>query len=184
AYRLMCLQAHYRSELEFSWEGLLAAQTRLKRLVMTHAKWHDQLRKPPRQIPGDSWERERVTHALVDRFVAAVSNDLNTADALTVLDELLALKRTAPECVVTAAHEMDRVLGLNLGRLSRADLRVRPKSATIDAEAIEARLAERREARAAKDFARSDTLRDELIAAGVEVMDGDPLGWDWRVELG
>jgi cysteinyl-tRNA synthetase len=75
------------------------------------------------------------------------------------------------------------VLGLNLGRLSRADLRVRPKSATIDAQAIEARLAERREARAAKDFARSDTLRDELIAAGVEVMDGDPLGWDWRVDI-
>src|SRR3546814_12045746 len=34
AYRLMCLQAHYRSELEFSWEGLGAALTRLKRLVM------------------------------------------------------------------------------------------------------------------------------------------------------
>lgn len=183
AYRLMCLSAHYRSELEFSWEGLLAAQTRLKRMVMAHAKSLDQLREPPAQIPGDCWEREGVTRALVERFVSAVSNDLNTADALTVLDELLALKRTAPECVVTAAHEMDRVLGLNLGRLSRTDLRVRPKSATIDAEAIEARLAERREARVAKDFARSDTLRDELIAAGVEVMDGDPLGWDWRVDI-
>jgi cysteinyl-tRNA synthetase len=100
-----------------------------------------------------------------------------------VLDELLALKRVASECIVTAAHEMDRVLGLGLGRLTRTDLRVRPKSATIDEQTIEARLAERREARAAKDFARSDALRDELIAAGVEVMDGDPLGWDWRADI-
>ena len=53
----------------------------------------------------------------------------------------------------------------------------------IDEAAIEARLAERREARAAKDFARSDAIRDELAAAGVEVMDGDPLGWDWKLAL-
>jgi cysteinyl-tRNA synthetase len=46
---------------------------------------------------------------------------------------------------------------------------------------IEARLAQRKEARAAKDFARSDAIRDELLGAGVEVMDGDPLGWDWKV---
>ena len=41
----------------------------------------------------------------------------------------------------------------------------------------------RKEARAAKDFARSDTIRDALAAAGVEVMDGDPLGWDWKPTL-
>ena len=40
---------------------------------------------------------------------------------------------------------------------------------------------QRREARAAKDFPRSDAIRDELAALGVEVMDGDPLGWDWKV---
>ena len=46
---------------------------------------------------------------------------------------------------------------------------------------IEQILARRKEARAAKDFARSDALRDELTAKGVEVMDGDPLGWEWRL---
>ncbi|MFK5151256.1 hypothetical protein ACI4CU_28305, partial [Klebsiella pneumoniae] len=70
--------------------------------------------------------------------------------------------------------------GLNLATLTRADLRVRPAAATLTEAAIEARLAERKEARAAKDFARADAIRDELTAAGVEVMDGDPLGWDWR----
>ena len=38
-----------------------------------------------------------------------------------------------------------------------------------------------KEARAAKDFARSDALRDDLAARGVEVMDGDPLGWEWKL---
>src|SRR3546814_8813520 len=41
AYRLMCLQAHYRSELEFSWDGLGAALTRLKRLVMAASPVRD-----------------------------------------------------------------------------------------------------------------------------------------------
>jgi cysteinyl-tRNA synthetase len=73
------------------------------------------------------------------------------------------------------------VLGLDLLTIDRADLRVRPNAATIGEDEIEATLARRKDARAAKDFAASDTLRDELIAAGVEVMDGDPLGWDWRL---
>jgi len=181
AYRMMCLQAHYRSELEFSWEGLQAALVRLKRMVMAYRKWADNL-KEGRMTPGDCWERERVTNALVARFDAAVSGDLNTADALTVLEETLALKGAAPECVATAAAHMDRVMGLNLGHLQRTDLRLRPKAATITEAEIEAVLTQRKEARAAKDFATSDRLRDELAAQGVEVMDGDPLGWDWKLE--
>ena len=181
AYRLMCLQAHYRSELEFSWEGLGAALTRLKRMVMGYAKWHDALTMPTREVPGDSWERERVTRDLVARFDAAIANDLNTAEALTVLEEMLGLKKVAPECIVTAAVRMDAVLGLGLGKLARADLRIRPKTATITEAEIDTALARREEARAAKDFAASDAIRDELAGQGVEVMDGDPLGWEWRL---
>jgi cysteinyl-tRNA synthetase len=181
AYRLMCLQAHYRSELEFSWDGLGAALTRLKRMLMAYAKWHERLGRPDREVPGDSWEYERVTRDLVARFDAAIAQDLNTAEALTVLEEMLGLKKVAPECIVTAAVKMDSVLGLGLGRLERVDLRIRPKSSTITEAEIEAALARRKEARAAKDFAASDAIRDELAAAGVEVMDGDPLGWEWKL---
>lgn len=181
AYRMMCLQAHYRSELEFSWEGLGAALTRLKRMVMVHAKWHDELRLPDREVPGDCWEYERVTRELVARFDAAIANDLNTAEALTIIEELLALKRVASECIVTAAVKMDTVLGLGLGKLTRADLRIRPKAAKMTEAQIDTALAHRKAARAAKDFAASDAIRDELAAKGVEVMDGDPLGWEWKL---
>jgi cysteinyl-tRNA synthetase len=171
SYRLMCLQAHYRSEVEFSWEGLAAAQTRLQRLAHAIAG----LRIRPEAKPGASAADYRK------RLDEAMSDDLGTPRALPVLDELLADKRIAPAERFTALADFDAVLGLNLASLRREDLRVRPVAATLSEADVEARLAARREARAARDFARSDAIRDELAGAGVEVMDGDPLGWDWRV---
>ena len=170
SYRLMCLQAHYRSEMEFSWEGLAAAQTRLKRWVQAV----EALRARPAAPAAGS------AAAYVERLDAAVSDDLATPRALPVLDELLADKKVSVRDRLAALAKFDAVLGLGLATLTRADLRVRPAKAETSQEEIAARLAERREARAAKDFARSDAIRDELAAAGVEVMDGDPLGWDWR----
>jgi cysteinyl-tRNA synthetase len=171
AYRLMCLQAQYRSELEFSYENLLAAQTRLKRLVQTVAALRTRPEAPSKGTTTD----------YRDRLDAAVSDDLNTPKALPLLDELLADKRVSPVDRLAALADFDAVLGLELATLRREDLRVRPAAATLDDDVIAARLAERKEARVAKDFARSDAIRDDLLAAGVEVMDGDPLGWDWRI---
>ena len=173
AYRLMCLQAHYRSELEFTWEGLGAALTRLKRLVQGIEGLASRADTPSK---GDS-QPYRL------RFAEALAEDLNTARALTVLDEMLADKKLSPDVRLAAMHDFDSALGLDLANLTRADLRVRPATATIDEAEIDARLAERKDARVAKEFARSDALRDELAAAGVEVMDGDPLGWDWKLDL-
>ena len=171
AYRLMCLQAHYRSELEFSWENLAAAAVRLKRMVQAV----ETLRAREPGGPSGS------AHAYADRLEEAVSDDLATPRALPILDELLADKRVAPADRVAALDDFDAVLGLDLATIRREDLRIRPITATIDEDAITERLADRRDARAAKDFGRSDAIRDELAAAGVEVMDGDSLGWDWKI---
>jgi cysteinyl-tRNA synthetase len=64
--------------------------------------------------------------------------------------------------------------------LARADLRCARRRGDRRAE-IEDALARRKAARADKDFATSDAIRDELAAKGVEVMDGDPLGWEWKL---
>ncbi len=173
AYRMMCLQAHYRSELEFSWEGLQAALVRLKRMVMAVATLRGQGEPAP-----EAGER---FSAYLERFGAAVADDLNTAVGLTVLEEVVALKKVDAGQKLAAIAAMDSVLGLGLLALDRTDLRLRPKAATITEAEIEAVLTERKDARAAKDFATSDRLRDELAAQGVEVMDGDPLGWDWKL---
>lgn len=169
AYRLMCLQAHYRSELEFSWDNLAAAFTRLKRLVMNVARLKGGDEGKP--IDFDAQQRD---------FDAAISDDLNTAKALLSLEDVAGGKKFFASRLSTVA-DMDAVLGLGLLDLTRTDLRIRPKSATITEEEIEAQLTARKEARANKDFATSDRIRDELIEQGVEVMDGDPLGWDWKL---
>ncbi|PKP65712.1 MAG: cysteine--tRNA ligase [Alphaproteobacteria bacterium HGW-Alphaproteobacteria-7] len=186
AYRMMCLQAHYRSELEFSWEGLGAALTRLKRMVMGVEKLRARLpgagRDPAHLGPGlrrgDEWGKLRPT---LDKFDAAMADDLNTAVALTALDDVLAAKMVDTDLKAELAAAMDAVLGLNLFDLTREDLRIRPKSATITEAKIELSLLKRNIARVNRDFATSDLIRDELGAAGVEVMDGDPLGWEWRL---
>ncbi|WP_086616866.1 cysteine--tRNA ligase [Erythrobacter tepidarius] len=173
AYRLMCLQAHYRSELEFSWEGLAAALTRLKRMVMAVGALADVSSQPEVVHP-------KFAPALA-KFDEAMADDLNTPIALTALEEALAVKNVAPGIKRAVIEDMDAVLGLDLFNLTRTALRIRPRSATITEAEIEDALARRKQARTAKDFAAADAIRDELSARGVEVMDGDPLGWEWRL---
>jgi len=172
AYRMMCLQAHYRSELEFSWEGLGAALTRLKRIVMAAEKLQD-------TSAGDASHPKFA--ALRDKFAAAMSDDLNTAVALVALEETLAMKKVDAGVKRAVIEEMDQVLGLGLFGLTRTDLRIRPSDARITEAEIEAELFRRKEARVAKDFAASDAIRESLADGGVEVMDGDPLGWEWKL---
>lgn len=172
AYRLLCLQAHYRSELEFSWDNLAAAFTRLKRMVMAVAPLKD-------VTPAQAVHQPKLTELLA-RFDGAICDDLNTPVALTILDEAVAMKKVPAEEKRALIETMDGVLGLDLLTLTRADLRVRPRDAILTEARIEAALDKRQQARAAKDFATSDAIRDDLIAKGVEVMDGDPLRWDWR----
>ncbi|GAB4479001.1 MAG: cysteine--tRNA ligase [Erythrobacter tepidarius] len=173
AYRLMCLQAHYRRELEFSWEGLAAALTRLKRMVMAVGALADVSSQPEGVHP-------KFAPALA-KFDEAMADDLNTPIALTALEEALAVKNVAPGIKRAVIEDMDAVLGLDLFNLTRTALRIRPRLATITEAEIEDALARRKQARAAKDFAAADAIRDELSARGVEVMDGDPLGWEWRL---
>jgi len=219
AYRLMCLQAHYRSELEFSWEGLQAALVRLKRMVMgvsalktRHADTqtrHAELvsasivpnepmleadKLTLKQVQGDvagvrgdvagvRGDLSSPIAATLKDFAAAIADDLNTAIAITALENIVGLKKVDVAQQLAAIAEMDAALGLNLLTLTRQDLRIRPKSAIITEAEIETALTARTEARAAKDFAKSDAIRDDLIAKGVEVMDGDPLGWDWKLDV-
>jgi cysteinyl-tRNA synthetase len=197
AFRLMCLQAHYRSELEFSWEGLQAAFVRLKRMVRVISQSKATLSIEAMKSlgltetggqPDAQWLSQfgDVPAKLFNDFSAAISNDLNTAEALVAFETAIDANAKGARFVddnVICAILMDPVLGLNLMNLELKDLRIRPKAAVITEAEIETALAARKEARAAKDFATSDRIRDDLIAKGVEVMDGDPLGWDWKLDV-
>ncbi len=175
AFRLMCLQAHYRSELEFSWENLAAAFTRLKRMVIGVAVLRQNVAAGKR---GHAVPLE-MEAALADE----ISNDLASPAAVAILEIVLARSDIGPADRLVFLEKFESVLGLNLLTLTRADLRIRPADAQVTEAEIEAALTARKEARAIKDFAKSDAIRDDLIAKGVEVMDGDPLGWDWKIDV-
>ena len=199
AYRMMCLQAHYRSELEFSWEGLQAALTRLKRMVMAVGRvkarhqevFSSELGKVAiSKLPdgGEPYnflpvkrEKSGVLDGSLGRFEESICNDLAIPEALALLDDYLNVGKASPAIGLRFIEDIDLVFGLDLLNLTREDLRIRPKDAQITEEEIEDALARRKEARAEKDFATSDAIRDELTAKGVEVMDGDPLGWEWKL---
>ena len=176
AYRLMCLQAHYRSELEFSWEGLQAAFVRLKRMVMGVEKIREFTASRPDGNSADD-------AGFLSSFEEEIINDLNTSNALAIFEIVLGRTDVKPSERLKVLEAMDAVLGLNVLVVNRTDLRIRPKAAVITEAEIETALVARKEARAEKDFAKSDAIRDDLIAKGVEVMDGDPLGWDWKLDI-
>ena len=200
AYRLFCLVGQYRGELEFSPDNVMAALTRLKRLAIAVTQLRDQA-GPPEWLrllddaaasKGASYAYQRdmleaglgaPAVALLARFDDALASDLALPRAIPVLEEVLAAKAISPSERLRLIASMDLALGLGLVALDRAALRLRPADAALTEEEVHTRLAERQEARAARDFARSDAIRDGLAAQGVELMDGDPLRWEWRVDL-
>jgi cysteinyl-tRNA synthetase len=173
AFRMMCLQAHYRRELEFSFASLDAALTRLKRIVIA-------LEALRRLAPADPLAATEAGAALLQRFDAEIADDLMTPRALPILEEVLVREDIAPAERLAIVRRMDAVLGLRLDSLSRMALRIRPAAATLDEAAVEAQLATRRMLRDQKSFAEADRVRLRLEEAGVVVLDGDPLGWEWR----
>jgi cysteinyl-tRNA synthetase len=200
AYRLLCLGAHYRSELEFSLDAVAAALTRLKRLVMAIAALKaegtldDAMSRSSREAgfgkgaPFD-WQRHQWedglspdAEAFVARFDEALAADLMIPQALPVLDAVLASALSATE-KLRLVGSFDLALGLGLLDLDRRALSVRPEEAELADAEVEALLVDRQNARAAKDFAAADAARDRLKAAGIEIMDGDPLRWEWRPRL-
>ena len=200
AYRMLCLGAHYRSELEFSLEAVASALTRLKRLVIAIGSLKAEAPLDPAQLrpsqeasfgkgaPLD-WQRRALEDGLseegrsfVVRFDEALAADLMTPQALPVLDAVIASPISATEKLRLVAS-FDLALGLGLLELDRRMLSIRPDGATLNDAEVEALLDERQQARAARDFAAADAARDSLKAAGVEIMDGDPLRWEWRALL-
>jgi cysteinyl-tRNA synthetase len=174
AFRMMCLQAHYRRELEFSFKSLDAALARLKRIVIA-------LEALRRLAPVDSFVGTEIGAAAFQRFDVEIADDLMTPRALPILEGLLVRDDIVPAERLAIVRRMDEVLGLRLNSLSRAELRIRPAAAPLDEAEVEAQMAARRILRNNRQFAEADRARSLLEGAGVAVLDGDPLGWEWRV---
>ena len=168
AYRLFCLQSHYRRNLVFTWENLDNAALSYQKLVARIATLNNE---------GDV--DAAAFDELKGRFVGALNGDLNTSLAITAVYDVLKAK-TNDATKLAAIADFDRVLSLDL--IKNADaLRQKEKeeaAASADPE-IDALVAKRTQAKKDKDFALADAIRDELKARGIEIID-TPQGAKWR----
>ena len=150
AYRYLCLTAHYRSKLHFSWTSLDAAQTALNRLRHLYEAWPD---------------AGRVNADFVARFDAEVNDDLNLPRALAVLWELVKSDLPAADARATV-DQFDTVLGLGL----REWKPVKPVEHDLP-QNIRSLLDEREQARSERNWAKADEIRKALGTRGWKVED-------------
>jgi cysteinyl-tRNA synthetase len=159
AFRYLALQAKYRTKLNFSVEGLAGADRALRQLRERIAEWSKVARA-----------EDRAAASYEARFRAALADDLDLPVAMALVAEL-AHSDIAPGVKASLLVSWDRVLGLDLDRAQPEGSLPKGAAALLETRA---------KARAAKDFATSDRLRNELAALGVTVTDTAE-GQSWRL---
>ncbi len=159
AFKLLVLSKHYRTEGNFTWENLKAAQNRLNEI----RAWADLRHQPSANtMPTELDELFRDTKAAM---LEAAQNDLNTPGALIALGKLMDYMSNIPipgvegKYTEGTLHFIDDLLGLHLGH--------RPDITDAQKQLIK----EREAAREAKDWPKSDKLRSKLEQDGVEIKD-------------
>lgn len=150
AYRYYLLQSHYRSPVSFSWEALMAAQTAYIKLLAGFVAL---------EVSSDS----SVIPAKAGIQLVSDSDDLNTS---SLIAELWKLVKNRDH---TAILDIDRVLGLDIENQSKK-LADEMNAVPDDIKEL---ASSREDARKAKDFKKSDELRDQIAKEGFEIMDTD-----------
>ena len=159
-YRMFCLQSHYRKPLEFSYEVLDNMSVAYKKLVKRIA-----------DLKADGTVDEGKFAEYKEKFCDAISNDLNTSMAITIVYDLLKDDTLNDATKRALAEDFDRVLSLNL---TTAKVDNPAEDTEVDAE-LEAyileKIEERKAAKKEKDFAKADAIRDDLLAKGIVLKD-------------
>ena len=152
SFRYLTFETRYRKEMDFSEDALRAADTAVKRLRQRMAGWGG---------PAEGLGQE--AKAFDKRFREAVADDLDMPQALVILNELASSRAVPDREKYSLVSSWDQVLGLDMERDARAGWQ--------PSEEVAALVGERDAARANKDFATADQVRDRLQELGLEVMD-------------
>lgn len=159
AYRMFCLQSHYRKPLVFSYENLDNVASAYEKLVKKIAGLKDE---------GEV--DQSVFASYQKKFAEAVSSDLNTSMAITIVYDVVKADIN-DKTKLALLNDFDQVLSLNLTTAGQALL---DTAASVDAKLeqfINDKIAERAAAKKEKDFAKADAIREELLKKGVAIKD-------------
>ncbi|HNT29429.1 MAG TPA: cysteine--tRNA ligase [bacterium] len=170
AVRFFLLQSHYKSSADFTDDGVQDAKKRLER-------WHNILDPlVDSYIVEEDTQNQKMKHKVA--FSTAMDDDFNTPQAIAVIEQVLKDEELTPLQKKELILDFDSVLGLRL------DVPLREKK-VLDEQTtseIEALVAKREEHRAAKQFAESDAVRDELKEKYGVVVEDTPHGSKWHKE--
>ena len=157
-YRYFCLTGHYRSQLKFSFESLDQARSARETLARRVAQF---------KASGDAAQQlSAKAQGYLDAFRQSMAHDLKAPQALAVLWQAVRDQEIPDAEKLSLVLSMDSILGLSLDRIAPAGA----GDAEIPAEALQL-LEERKSAKAARDWARADAIRDQLAAMGFKVLD-------------
>ncbi len=184
--RFFLLRAHYRSPVNYSDQHLEDARQGLARLYTALAGAGVTTAMNTAVSPAldlADLTRRVQAHpeavALVQSFFAAMDDDFNTPVAVSVLFELATLLNKSKDAALSdVLRQLAGALGL-LGRVPTDFLQAATGSAGLEAAEIEALIADRAAAKKARDFARADQIRADLLAKGV-VLEDSAAGTTWR----
>ena len=170
AYRFFCLQSHYRKPLVFSFENLDNAVQAYSKLIARIAKLDTNGAQPDLD----------AAKPYQDKFKEALDNDLNTSLAVTALYDVFKGDLSDATKLYLIA-DFDRVLSLGLIEAAQALNARSAPAADVDVAKIEELIAKRTQARADRDWATADAIRDELKAMHIVIKDSKD-GVTWEIE--
>ena len=176
--RFLMLSGHYRIQLNFSNELLESAKASIERLYNAIGNLENLIS----EVKNEKMTEEEIKYlesldAYRQRYIEKMDDDFNTADAISVLFDLIRdtnsnIGINSSKELCEKALELIRELGLPLGILQKTT------KGDLEAE-IEALIAERQQARKDRNFALADKIRDDLKAKGIELLD-TPQGVRWK----
>ena len=176
--RFFILSAHYRSPLNFSDTLVESAKASLERILNAVSRLEDMTETAPeRELPEEEKQIEQKLTEYVTKFEQAMEDDLNTADAISAIFELVKFTNSnvtsdSAKTIVTKALDTIRQLCDVLGIITKVEKEI------LDSD-IEALIEERQAARKAKNFARADEIRDMLAEQGI-ILEDTREGVKWK----